>query len=184
MKKVYFLDSWILFLFFLAPYILQNSNKVALTISFFSLSVLWFFKLTLDIYKRLPGGHGLNLKKFMFHFLFPATYFSIILVTIGGYKINSSSADEYGDSGPILVALHLFSMYCIFYCFYFSAKALAAVYYNELNPSFSSYVGSFLSFWFLPIGIWFLQPKIKKVFGQKPATNSQLAPPRTRDSFP
>jgi hypothetical protein len=164
MKLIYSLDTWVLFLIFLVPAILQNcDNGDVLLLLVFSLGVIWFYILTIDLYKKLSGGHFFNLKKFQFHFIFPLTYFSITLF-FGGYSITSNNINEYGLAAPLLIVLHLFSTYCVFYCIYFTSKMLIAVFTNNNHPHTSSYIGYFFGFWFLPIGIWFIQPKIKKIF--------------------
>ena len=118
MKKIYSLETWVLFLIFLIPFILQNTEiGEILSLIIFTLGIVWFFKLTVDLYKKLPGGHALNINKFMFHFFFPLTYFSIVIFILGGYSINSNNIDEYGGIGPFLIVLHLFSMYCLFIVF-------------------------------------------------------------------
>jgi hypothetical protein len=54
-------------------------------------------------------------------------------------------------------------MFCIFYCFYFTAKVLKTV---ELQKpvTFNDYAGEFFLIWFFPIGIWFIQPRINRLF--------------------
>lgn len=62
-----------------------------------------------------------------------------------------------------IAPLHLFSMFCMFYCGYFNAKALKAV-ETKKPVTFSDYVGEFFLIWFFPIGIWIIQPRINKIF--------------------
>jgi hypothetical protein len=63
----------------------------------------------------------------------------------------------------LIFPLHLFSMFCIFYCLYFNAKSLKSV---ELQKpvTFNDFAGEFFLIWFFPVGIWFLQPRINKLF--------------------
>lgn len=154
-----------LFLIFLVPIILQNTDIGSiLSLLIFGFGLTWFYLLTTDLYKKLPDGHSMNLNKFKFHFAFPVIYLSAALFVLGGYSINSNNIDEYGGAGPILIVLHLFSTYCIFYCMYFTSKALISVVTGNKNPHTPSYIGYIFGFWFMPIGIWFIQPKIKKIF--------------------
>jgi hypothetical protein len=63
----------------------------------------------------------------------------------------------------IIFPLHLFSMFCIFYCLYFIAKSLKSV---ELQRpvTFNDYAGEFVLIWFFPIGVWVIQPRINNIF--------------------
>lgn len=61
------------------------------------------------------------------------------------------------------VPLHLFSMFCIFYCLYFNAKALKTVEWQN-TVTFSDFAGEFFLIWFFPIGVWIIQPRINKLF--------------------
>ena len=67
-----------------------------------------------------------------------------------------------GSMIAIIVPLHLFSMFCIFYSLYFVAKTFKTV---ELQREviFSDFAGEFFMIWFYPIGIWIVQPKINKM---------------------
>lgn len=165
MKKIYLLDSWVIFLIIIIPIIIQNTDIGGiLSLITFLLGAIWFFQLTNDLFKKLPGGHFMSLNKFKFHFFFPIVYFTVVLFTMGGYTINSNNIDEYGGLGPVLMILHLFSIYCIFYCFYFTSKTLICVFGKEKNVELTAYIGYIFGFFFMPIGIWFIQPKVKTIF--------------------
>ncbi|WP_101311729.1 hypothetical protein [Labilibaculum manganireducens] len=62
----------------------------------------------------------------------------------------------------IIVPLHLFSMFCIFYCLYFVAKTFKTVELQR-EVSFFDFAGEFFMIWFFPIGIWIVQPKVNKM---------------------
>lgn len=62
----------------------------------------------------------------------------------------------------IIVPLHLFSMFCIFYCLYFVAKTIKTAELQR-ETAFSDFVGEFFLIWFFPIGIWFIQPRVNQL---------------------
>lgn len=62
------------------------------------------------------------------------------------------------------IIMHLLAMAAIFYALGFTAKNLAKFELGQ-NVSFFSYSGPFFLFWFFPIGIWFIQPKVNKLLG-------------------
>ena len=95
-------------------------------------------------------------------------YFVVaILFTGGGYTITLNNVSEYGPTSNLIIPLHLFSMYCIFYCLYFIAKILVAVKRQTDDLKIADYLGYFFALWVMPIGIWFIQPKIKEIFNKE-----------------
>ena len=73
-----------------------------------------------------------------------------------------SSGGLIGGLVGIIVPLHLFSMFCIFYCLYFVAKTFKTVELQR-EVSFSDFAGEFFMIWFFLIGIWIVQPKVNKM---------------------
>lgn len=67
-----------------------------------------------------------------------------------------------------VVFMHLLAMAAIFYALGFTAKQLVKVERGE-NVTFFSYSGPFFLFWFFPIGIWFIQPRVNYLLGGKNA---------------
>jgi hypothetical protein len=67
----------------------------------------------------------------------------------------------------LLVApLHLLAMFCLLYMLYFNSKSLALV--EKKRPvKFSDYAGSFFLLWFFLIGVWIIQPKINRLYGER-----------------
>ena len=124
----------------------------------------WFYSLGTHLFQRLPATAKMNLTKFKIFLFIPAVYMILLLVFMFGLFSNISSG---GQPNPIIFAfiipLHLFSMFCIFYCLYFNAKALKTV---ELQKpvTFSDFAGEFFLIWFFPIGIWIVQPRINRLF--------------------
>ena len=64
--------------------------------------------------------------------------------------------------GIAVLVLHIVSIFGIFYSMYFAAKTLKTV---ELlrEVSFREFASEFFMFWFFPIGIWILQPRINDI---------------------
>lgn len=72
---------------------------------------------------------------------------------------------ELGEKLPgYVIVMHLLAMAAIFYAFGFTAKQLVKLEQGK-NISFLSYSGPLFLFWFFPIGIWFIQPKVNKLLG-------------------
>ena len=130
----------------------------------------WFWILGTSLHAKLPETVKMNLNTFKIFLLIPAIYiglFSIIGILYNG-------ADPEGAKGvfellPVILPLHFFSIFCIFYCLYFISKELKAVEWQR-PVTFGDYAGEFFLIWFFPIGVWFIQPKVNKMFGQQADT--------------
>lgn len=124
----------------------------------------WFYALGTNLHKKLPETVTMNLTKFKIFLFIPVVYMLILSVFMFGmFSIISTGAEPNPTFLVLIVPLHLFSMFCIFYCLYFIAKALKAV---ELQKpvKFSDYVGEFFLIWYFPVGIWIIQPRVNKLF--------------------
>lgn len=192
MKKLLDLKHWQLFVLIIVPVLLF---QVVTTIAFledsdpsfvwpFALMVMtlvvavffgWLYALGTTLYDRLPPDNGMRLTRFRVFFFIPLAYMLLLPFLI----VRLSSTYEDYDLVPALLAwivpLHLFAMCCIFYCIYFSAKALKSVLLQR-PATFSDFAGEFFLLWFFPVGIWFLQPQINKLFAHSQGDASRLYP--------
>jgi len=156
-------------------FILLASTVIIFSIVFFG----WFYSVDLYLHKRLPETVQMNLKLFTVFLLIPALYIFFVCVFV---LRNSGTLSNENNPAPklsgFLIPLHLFSIFCMFYCFYFIGKALKAV---ELQRpvTFSDFAGEFFLIWFLPIGIWILQPRINKIFSKAPDFVDRISNQRT-----
>jgi hypothetical protein len=181
MKKLLTLKHWQLFgllviipmiiQFFLMGYLLTNNNPSIMQITFpfvlivyIGLFFSWFYVLGTNLYRKLPPTATMNLTKFKIFLFFPVIYMLFLSVFMAGMFSEISTA---GEPNPgifaIIFPLHLFAMFCIFYCLYFNAKALKTVEWQR-PVTFSDFAGEFFLIWFFPIGIWIIQPRINILF--------------------
>ena len=157
---------------FLVNDILINNAGSPLLIWFFAVMMLviavvyfgWFYAIGTWLYKRLPVKSGLKLNRFKFAVFFPVGYIAVALFLVREAMINVSSGAQLGAGMfAVILPVHLFSMACMLYALRFNAKALKSVESRE-PVKFSDYAGEFFLLWFFPIGIWFIQPRINKLF--------------------
>jgi hypothetical protein len=66
----------------------------------------------------------------------------------------------------VAIPLHLFGVFCMFCNLYFVAEGLVVAETGE-GPSFLDCLGPFLLLWFAIIGVWFIQPRINRLFAEK-----------------
>lgn len=124
----------------------------------------WFWSIAIGLQQKVPGNIKMKIKKFKIFFFIPIIYMLLITaftaITMGG--LMETSENLIGSLAAIIIPLHLFSMFCIFYSLYFVAKTFKTVeLQREVN--FSDFAGEFFMIWFYPIGIWIMQPKINKM---------------------
>lgn len=137
-------------------------------IMFFSIIINlgWFNALGINLTKKLPETVKMKLNKFKWFLYFPMIYMLILSVFILGI-LNGLSFGLIPTPLLLLLILpiHLFSMFCLFYCLYYIAKTFKAV---ELQRPviFNDYAGEFFLLWFFPIGLWIIQPRINKLFAE------------------
>jgi len=60
-------------------------------------------------------------------------------------------------------------MFCLFYDLYFVPKSLVTVESGK-QATFYDYAGPFFLKWFFPIGIWFIQPRINRLYARQAST--------------
>lgn len=65
----------------------------------------------------------------------------------------------------VIVPLLLLAAFCMFYNFYFVSKSLAIAETGK-SATFNEYAGTFFLLWFYPIGIWFIQPRINRLYAK------------------
>jgi hypothetical protein len=75
----------------------------------------------------------------------------------------------------VVLPLHLFAMFCIFYLLRFASKTLALAETGR-TVSFYDYAGPFFLLWFYPVGVWIIQPRINRLYAENTVTASRLRP--------
>ncbi|MCG8575384.1 MAG: hypothetical protein MI810_10900 [Flavobacteriales bacterium] len=128
----------------------------------------WFWSVAVGLQIKVPEGVKMKVKKFKVFFFIPMTYMLFIVLFIV-FQMNGIMTEGTEPSGgligglvAIILPLHLFSMFCIFYSLYFVAKTFKTVELQR-EVKFSDFAGEFFMIWFYPIGIWIVQPKINKM---------------------
>jgi len=124
----------------------------------------WFYSMGTNFHNKLPASVTMNLKKFKIYLAIPIIYiFLISIFQIGMISEMAKNNPPNPEYFLFIIPIHLFSMFCTFYCIYFIAKEFKSV---ELQKpvTFSDFAGEFFFLWFFPIGIWILQPRINKIF--------------------
>ena len=137
-------------------------------------TVSWVFNVATGLYRKLPPGNPMKIRRFYFAFFYPMVYaivvWSVMLVFISQANTMEAKGDAQGFPMflayiPFLFIFHFGAIACLFYIIYFIAKSLKSV---ELQREAlaKDYTAEFVLIWFSFIGIWFIQPRINEIFSE------------------
>lgn len=152
------------------PSVILGYAKYLIAFAFISAIVywLWYWSIGVGLNSKVPEDIKLPNTTFKVFLLLPAIYLFAVLafVLVMMSKLPELEAGGEPPFNPGLLALilplHFFSIFCIFYCIYFVAKTIKTVELQR-KVTFSDFVAEFFLVWFFPIGIWILQPTINKL---------------------
>jgi hypothetical protein len=133
----------------------------------------WFWSIAIGLQKKLPANVTMKTSKFKIFFFIPLLYMVLISITVGAAMIGI--LEKGAEPNPALIAglmaiilpLHLFSMFCMFYCLYFVSKTIKTIELQR-ETTFSDFAGEFFLIWFYPVGIWIIQPRINQMVDATP----------------
>jgi len=145
--------SWVLmFIMLLFP--------VCLYVCFY---LIWFYTLAVNAHKKLPETVKMNLTRFKIIFFIPVGFFVFMGFWLFGFT-GFLDIDLLEAGVSILEGVFpLISISCFVYCLYFNAKSFRAA---ELQRpvTFSDFAGEFFLIGLFPLGVWFIQPRINRMF--------------------
>ena len=175
MKKILTARSWLLFvILILMPLLISfiflatDSSKDGdegffKYYSYFALYAIlgfnsWLFIIGTSLYKKLPDRRAANLIIFKISILFPIFYLLCVSILVLMPSLQLSKIPFW-----VFLPLQFFLFLCFFYSFYIVSKMLRSVELG-INVSSKEWIFYFILICFMPIGIWFLQPRISNIF--------------------
>lgn len=181
MKKLLVLKHWQLFIvLFVLPFFIQFAATFAVLASetptmlfivfpiiivlFMGTFFSWLYTLGTNLHKKLPQAASMKLLYFKMALIFPVLYI-LVMAVLMYYMFSSMVVNEPPNFAWMLLIIpfHFFSMFCILFVLYFIAKALKSV--EQMKEArFNDFIGEFFLIWFFPIGVWFIQPRVNKLF--------------------
>lgn len=126
----------------------------------------WFYAIVKELQPYLPPQSRKKPSSMLFFALFPVVYISaFLLFLLAGAEVRPEG--NMAVISVLLLVVHLFAMFCIFYCLYQAAKTLKTA---ELGApaTFSDFAGEFFLMWFYVVGVWILQPRINAIISRPP----------------
>jgi hypothetical protein len=117
----------------------------------------WLWSLGSFLNSVVPRPLKPRMGFFRFAMIYPTVY---VFAFIAVLQIQNLTAFA------LIMPFHFFAMFCMFYSLYFVSKNLVMA-ESSKSVSFDDYAGPFFLIWFLPLGIWFIQPRINRIYALK-----------------
>src|SRR5437899_1835874 len=139
----------------------EDFGKVGLPFGFVTVLFMfcflgWFWSMGSFLSSIVRPALRLSTKFFNFALVYPALYIIVFIALLQNFTTNPALL-------AIIIPLHFFAMFCIFYGLYFVSKSLVLA-ETSRPASFYDYAGPFFLIWFFPIGVWFAQPTINRLY--------------------
>jgi hypothetical protein len=140
----------------LAPYMM----------AFFAIGTFgWIWSIATALHSKLPPDVKINLNVFKILFAIPSVYLAGMVIwtsdLLSGGPVDSSK-DNSAMIALIIIPLHLISMFCVFMCLRFAVKIMKSVELGRM-AKVGDYIGDFMFIWMMPIGVWFVQPRLNRL---------------------
>jgi hypothetical protein len=122
----------------------------------------WLWSIGEMLGSATPSALRMNVSFFRFAVALLPIYFPIFAVFFAGLNMRLSASLVLASSA-VIVLLHFWAMFCQIYSWYFVSKSLVLA--ERLRPvRFSEYQAPLLGLWLFPVGIWFIQPRINRLY--------------------
>lgn len=131
----------------------------------------WQWSVAIGLNRIIPVEHKLKTGLFKFSMIFPLIYMTL-LMTLGFYFFTYQIQNLIASNTPpeftwalFILPFHFLSVFCMFYNIYFVAKSIKTA-EAQRSVTIGDFILEAVFVWFLPIGIWFLQPRINKMIAE------------------
>jgi hypothetical protein len=125
--------------------------------------VLWLWKIGSWLYGRLPPGIKITPLYFHLGNLFLILYALLFVYTLAVLRDSMAMGSVPFGMLALLVPLHLLATCCYVYAVYFAGRSLVSAEQQRVVRG-AEYLGAFFLFLLLPVGIWFLQPRLRRLY--------------------
>lgn len=160
MNRILKAKHWQIFILLIIGLIIGSINiennallNVVFLLTGMFIYMVYPFSIGIELQEYLPKEINLNSNLFLFNsFIWFLAYSATMILTDG--------------EGTMVTGIKALPFFYVFYAFIhflsFPAKTLKSI-EMEKRAKLGDYIGDFFMIIFLPIGIWFLQPRIKRV---------------------
>lgn len=178
MKLFLKMKPWQLFvLLFGAPYLILGVSMVGgdfkrmftivpiVTLAFSGPFIAWFWSLGIHINRWVSRDIRPNPRRFRL----VLCYVSVYLLLFTALFMRMFTGKVGVGLLAFIVPFHILAMFCMFYAVYFVAKNFVMAERN-VKVGFYECAGPFFLIWMYPIGVWFIQPRINRMFEERERT--------------
>jgi hypothetical protein len=124
--------------------------------------VAWLWWVGFHFYKGLPGRIKVSAVYFHLGALYFILYLLLLTYTLGVARDNIADGTLPIGMLILLMPMHLFATFCYLYLTYFAARSIVSV-QKQRVVTIAEYIIVAIQVLFLPIGIWFIQPRLNKL---------------------
>ncbi|TPE43999.1 hypothetical protein [Pontibacter mangrovi] len=124
---------------------------------------LWLWTVGARLYKRLPESIKITPLYFYLGCLYMLLYALLFVYTWAVIRDSLAAGTLPLGMLALLVPMHLFATFCYLYAAYFAGRSLVSVETPRVAQS-GEYLGTVFLFMLLPLGIWFLQPRLRRIY--------------------
>ncbi len=126
---------------------------------FMAIFVRWFWTLGTRLNQKVPEEIRINSRFFKFSIIYSAIYILCFLL----FPVCVTTVIPSPALPVLIIPFGLFGMFCMFYALLFVSKNLAMA-ERKQEVGFYEFAGPFFLIWFYPIGVWFIQPRVNRIF--------------------
>lgn len=128
----------------------------------------WLWSIAMGLKDKIPANVNMAPRKFKVFFFYPLCYLMFLMLFMAGlFNGLTASGFKLGNWFIfIIIPMHLFGMFCMFYTMYYIAKTLKTVELQR-EVKFGEFIGEFFLLWFYIIGLWIIQPKVNRLVQAK-----------------
>lgn len=126
---------------------------------FLAVFMAWFWSLGINLNRKVPD----EIRPSPRFFRFGMTYSSVYMLFLLSFVVLTASDSGSHRLFALIVPFHLFAMACIFYALYFIAKNFVMA-ERKQTVGFYDFAEPFFLIWMYPIGVWFIQPRVNRMF--------------------
>lgn len=127
--------------------------------------LLWLWLISLYLHGRLPASVRVSLVYVNLGALYFMLYTFVLIHTLGIAQQSITDGTLPLGMLSLLLPVHLFATFCYLYLVYFAARCIVSIEKQQVAGS-TAYMLPLVQVLFLPVGIWFLQPRLKKLFSE------------------
>ncbi len=136
--------------------------------------VFWLWWVGIYLYRRLPSEISISSLYFNLGAVYFVCYTLLLIYTIGLVKEDVLEGNLPFGMLLLLAPMHLLATFCFLYMVYFVARSLVSLEQQRV-VGFGEFAGAYFQVMFLPIGIWFLQPRLQALAQKTTRDKGQAA---------